>query len=798
MWMALPACPASPSLQQSDQGASNDRARPADAGVGRDRASPDRASPDRPLEVHAGHARFATVGESTVLDARRSILPGGCAISWTAASSNPGPSTISNAGGLTPQVIPKAAGAHRFTLGIVCGKKSGNDDTVVYAFTRPLPSWPDQPFVAFEDGVAGDNVTTGAQGRLYAYSPAQHPKVKGPATEVWVDVIGKRLKMQKSGNGDFTLWVEGASLDADHHYWVFLAENRFAVAPVPGVSVSAVGNGFELEGSVQLMSAFGNGAAATYGLYPDPANSTTPTVTKLSPTRFRVDGPLAARHLFYLVAETASHRSIPTLITLPPPTKPAARPDLGVIYQIFVRHFADGSGDGVGDLDGLRAKLDYLANDLGVSTLLLMPIFATPGPAWWGYAPGDYSKVHPEYGTMQTLALLIKDARARGLRVLIDIPLNHVHKSYPAFAQAVGDPTSPASSWFHFFGGNQSWFSWDYKDDGARESFFAAGQSEDVTVNLDNPDARAELLGHVRRVLDLDGDGNPTDGADGLRLDYAKGPSLDFWRAVAEAAQGVNPQVALAGEAWTGNAKELGDYLRQAGFNSVFDFSAYYAIRAALKDRKADPLYYYLGEAKTHYTGEGYPIVFVSNHDVNRVISDLSGESFGTAMAAASIVLTAPGNPLLFAGDELGLLAHASSSLERKNGGAFPWGAGDKAQTAEPPGDPLLKPPSLAAQKGDPNSLFAHHQALLKLRKQHAPLREAGAPGYHYGEFTDAALYAMVRPSGKERVLVVVNLSSDYRTVAFSELGKSTKLYSQGLGSGNTIGPHGTHIYKLP
>ena len=78
------------------------------------------------------------------------------------------------------------------------------------------------------------------------------------------------------------------------------------------------------------------------------------------------------------------------------------------------------------------------------------------------------------------------------------------------------------------------------------------------------------------------------------------------------------------------------------------------------------------------------------------------------------------------------------------------------------------------------------------------PLHDASAPGYHYGELTDPALFAMVRPSGKERVLVIVNLGPDSKTVSFSELGASKKLYSQGLGSGSTIGPYGTHVYALP
>jgi glycosidase len=740
-----------------------------------------------------------TVGQSVVLDARASTIPAGCTLRWDPAGDNPGPSTLVSGSTLTPQVTPWRPGAHRFTLTASWGTRRASSETVVHAFSKPVPTWPDRTFVVFEDGVPGDNTTTSPAGRLYVFAPSRHPDVKGPVTEVWLDVNGERLRMTENGDGTHGLWVPGASLEADHHYWVFVAANRFALAPVPALSVTAVAGGaFELEASLPLARAFGGGADASYELYPDPMNEAAgaPTISKQGATRFRVDGPLAAPQRFHLVAETASYRSLPALVTLPPPAKPAARPDLGVIYQIYVKQFADGDGDGVGDLGGLRTKLDYLASELGVNTLLLMPIFATPGSAGWGYSPADYTKVHPDYGTTQDLALLVKDAHEKGLRVLLDLPVNHVHRSYAACAQAVGNPASPTSSWFHFFDGNRSWFGWDYKDDGAHSHFFAARQSGDVAMNLDDPDARAEMLGNVRHVLDPSGDGNPGDGVDGLRLDYVKGPSLDFWRALAALAATVNPEVALYGEAWTG-AEELGDYLRDAGLNGVFDFPFHYALRDGLKRGRSDSLYAHLGELRTHYAG-GFAVPFTSNHDVGRLLSDLAAESVGKAMAAASIVLTAPGNPMLFFGDELGLVASRDESADRKNGGAFPWGGGDRAQTTEPAGAPLVKPPTLAEQRQDPSSLLAHHQALLKLRKQLTPLHDASAPGYRYDELGDPSLFAMVRPSGGERVLVIVNLGPDARTIAFAERSASTRVYGQGLGSDTTIGAYGTKLYVLP
>jgi glycosidase len=745
------------------------------------------------LLVEAGDPRFATVGQAVVLDGTRSNIPPGCTSTWKPSPKNPGQATLVDAATLSPQVTLDKPGEHTFELAATCSSGETREDTArVYGFEKPIASFPQSIFVYNEGGVKGDNLTTGSLGRRYVFDPAQHPDVKGTVKEVWLDVIGKRLKMQPGAGGAFERWVLGASADQERRYWAFVGENRYAQVPVLEVRAKETGAGvWEVIAATPLSSAFG-GDPATYSLIPHPDNPTAPAVKETKSGTFEVSAPsaLAAPHRFYLTAQNASYRSLPTLVTLPLPVKVGPPPDLGVIYQIYVKQFADGDGDGVGDLAGLRQKLGYLTTDLGVDTVLLMPVFETPGAAGWGYNPADFSKVHPDYGSMQDLALLVNEAHALGLKLLLDFPINHVSTDFAACAQAKGNPKSPTSSWFHFFDGNTKWFGWDFKDDGTRSGFFAPGQSGAIALDLDNPRAREAMIKHVVEVLGR--------GVDGFRLDYVKGPSKDFWRQLAAAVLKKSPGAALVGEAWTG-PEELGVYLREAGLNGVFDFPFHYALRGALEEGKADRLYWHFGSAKTHYGADGTPVSFTSNHDVSRVVESLEGKEYGVALAAASIVLTAPGNPLLFFGDEIGLLAHpAEKSADRKNGGVFLWGAGDKRQTQEPAGGALAKPPSLAEQKKDPYSIFAHHKALLALRKKLSPLHDIQAHGYHYGEFTDPGVYAMVRQSGNERVLVVVNLTESFKTVSFSERAKAEKVYHVGYGQGATLGPYGTHVYKLP
>ncbi len=770
-----------------------------DAGVdaGTVEPGPDGSPPVTDPLAEAGHARTVSVADWVTVDGTGSAVPADCSPVWSGDLANPGDLAMTGDGSLTPRVSPAVAGTYRLTLSIACADgATSTDDMLVHAFARPVPSFADQRFVYRVEGVAGDNVGTSAAGREYVFDPAAYPDIDGGVTEVWIDVRGQRLPMDAVGGGRFSRWVPDASVEEDRWYWAFVGDNRFAQAPVLSVHVEAAGAGtFAIHATTPLAAGFG-GTATTYHLVPDSAFEDA-AIAATGAGRYEVTADFDGPRQFYVVAENASYRSFASLVTLPPAPAPVTQPRLGVIYQVYVKHFADSDGDGIGDLPGLIDKLSYLRDDLGVDTILLMPVFAAPGTVGWGYAPTDLSTVHPDYGTNADLVRLFERAHARGMRVLVDVPMNHVHRTNPACEQAIGDVSSPTSSWFHFFDDNREWFGWDFRDDGAHSHFFARRQSGDVAVNLDDPDARAAIASHVVKLLDPNGDGDLTDGADGFRLDYVKGPSKDFWRELGRAAVAVNPNVALVGEAWTG-PQQLGVYLREAGLNGVFDFPFQYAVRGALEYGDAGRLYWQHSEGRTYYEGAGLPVPFVANHDVSRLVDSLDGDDAGIARAAASIVLTAPGNPLVFFGDEIGLLAHDDEDFDRKNGGPFVWAASDPAQTAAPGGPPLSVPPSLAAQQADPNSLYAHYRALLGLRRDVAPLGDERAGAWHYSEFTDPGLYAVVRPSGGERALVVVNLTGQTKQVSFSEQGASTLVYRDGLGAGAQIGPYGTHVYRLP
>jgi len=156
-------------------------------------------------------------------------------------------------------------------------------------------------------------------------------------------------------------------------------------------------------------------------------------------------------------AATATPSQAPTLISTEVLASPTAIPafdpgqvkwwDGSVFYEIFVRSFYDSDGDGIGDFNGITEKLDYLndgdpatTTDLGVTGIWLMPIF--PSPSYHGYDVTDYYTVNPQYGTVEDFKNLLAEAHARGIRVIIDLVVNHTSEQHPWFEEA-DDPASP-------------------------------------------------------------------------------------------------------------------------------------------------------------------------------------------------------------------------------------------------------------------------------------------------------------------------------------------------------------------
>jgi alpha-glucosidase len=425
-----------------------------------------------------------------------------------------------------------------------------------------------------------------------------------------------------------------------------------------------------------------------------------------------------------------------------------------VVYQVYVRSFADSDGDGVGDLPGVRSRLPYLA-DLGVDAVWLTPFYASP-MADGGYDVADYRAVDPQFGNLNDAACLIADAHELGLRVIVDIVPNHTSDQHEWFRTGKrdryvfrpGKGEDPPNDWQSIFGGR----AWTRVADG--EWYLHLFAPEQPDLNWDHPEVHAEFLDILRFWLDL--------GVDGFRVDVAHGmvkadglpdvgradqsellgteplPYFDQdgvhdiyreWRKVLDEYPGDRMAVA---EAWAPTAERTALYVRPDELHQAFNFHFLKADWAAADMRRVVDA--------TLETGA--PATWVlSNHDVQRHVTRYGGGEVGRrrARAAAMLMLALPGSAYVYQGEELGLpevldlpdealrdpVWKRSGHTDRGRDGCrvpIPWtstgpslGFGDGPGWLPQPEDWAKL--SVAEQRESPESMLALYRTVLRLRR---------------------------------------------------------------------------------
>ncbi|EIE98218.1 glycoside hydrolase family 13 protein [Saccharomonospora glauca] len=473
------------------------------------------------------------------------------------------------------------------------------------------------------------------------------------------------------------------------------------------------------------------------------------------------------------------------------------------IYQVYVRSFADGNGDGVGDLPGVRSKLDYLA-DLGVDAVWLTPFYTSP-MADGGYDVADYRAVDPVFGELSDAEALISEAHDRGLKVIVDIVPNHTSSQHPWFVEALAaEPGSPArdrylfrdgrdggppNDWESVFGGP----AWTQVADGQWYlHLFDPGQPD---LNWQNPEVRAEFASILRFWLDR--------GVDGFRIDVAHGmvkadglpdagctdqaslltsrplPYFDQdgvheiyreWRKILDSYPGERIGVA---EAWVPSAERLARYLRPDELHQAFNFHYLEADWSAAEFRKVVD-----ASLKAVATVNAPTTWVLSNHDVHRHVTRYGGGEQGVrrARAAALLTMALPGSVYVYQGEELGLeevtdlpdevladpVWERSGHTDRGRDGCrvpLPWSG------TEPPfgfgGSSWLPQPrhwaelTVEAQSDDSGSMLSLYREALRQR------RELPAEAFEWSDSPDDVL-AFRRGSA---FICTVNFSSSPVTI---------------------------------
>jgi glycosidase len=427
--------------------------------------------------------------------------------------------------------------------------------------------------------------------------------------------------------------------------------------------------------------------------------------------------------------------------------------DDAIFYEIFVRSFYDSDGDGIGDFNGITQKLNYL-QDLGVTAIWLMPIH--PSPSYHGYDVLNYYAVNHEYGNLDDFRHLLDEAHQRGIHVIIDFVLNHTSSAHPFFVESNDNLDSPYRDWY-IWSEKDPGNGWHPGNYGYYYGLFWSGMPD---LNYENPAVTLQMEQVTTFWLD-------EIGVDGFRLDAAKhlieeGDQIenttathDWFRDFYEFYTADHPDAYTVGEIYGAGGFIASTYRQQ--IEHIFNFElASGFVNSANGSAKSGVISAYDFTLKD--MTDGAFATFLTNHDQNRVMSVMNG-NIGKAKVAASLLLTAPGTPFIYYGEEIGMQGQKPDEDIRL---PMQWSAAQNAgfSTGKPWRAVHADYPqvNLAAQHDDPDSLWKHYQRLINLRKQIPALRTGNTV---IVETDDNALFASLRTTNEDQILVIVNLGDD-------------------------------------
>jgi alpha-glucosidase len=494
----------------------------------------------------------------------------------------------------------------------------------------------------------------------------------------------------------------------------------------------------------------------------------------------------------------------------------------GVAYEISVRGFSDSNGDGVGDLRGVIERLDYLndgtPDSLGVDAIWLMPVNSSP-MVDFGYDVSDYYSIEPGFGTMEDFDELLGECHRRGIKLIMDMVLNHTSAEHPWFEESRSSRDNPKRDWYVWRDGRKPgkppnrWLAvvegsaW-VLDESTGQYYYHAFLPEQPDLNWRNPEIRDALFDVLRFWLDKGVDGFRLDlinflyEDEGLRdnprkpgirpyewqkhvYDRSQPESLQAARELRRVTDGYDERM-MMGEVYTDTPEEavayLGDGTDALHLSFYLDF--------ATRKWSAESFRESVDRLERLLPAGGWPCYYLSNHDLARHRTRLGkgGDEAARAKVAAAMMLTLRGTPILYYGEETGM---PRSKVTRKeiidpigkkwwpipvgrDGSRTPmqWSAGRYAgfSTAEPwlRVDGSYTEINVERQQDDPTSLLNWYRRLLWTRRR-KPVLQVGS--YRALDGVPRGVFAYLRELGDDKVAVLLNFTS--RAV---ELGRPEEL----------------------
>ncbi len=500
-----------------------------------------------------------------------------------------------------------------------------------------------------------------------------------------------------------------------------------------------------------------------------------------------------------------------------------------VFYEIYPRSFKDSNGDGVGDLNGITAKLDHLAA-LGVDAIWVTPFYPSP-QVDFGYDVSDYENVDPQFGTLADFDRLVAAAHKRKIKVVIDFVLNHTSDQHPFFVESRSSRTNPKRDWYIWRdpkpGGGlpNNWSSsfgpvaWTL-DERTGQYYYHYFYTQQPELNWRNPEVERRMLETVRFWLKR--------GADGFRLDAVnylyEDPSLRDNPVLPELRFGsttereqekkynrdlpevqdamvrlrafndsVNRESVLIGEAYVPKWEELMRYYGPADNGVHLPFNFFLVMEPARTQLKAQVFRDVIAASERALKGRWTTYV-LSNHDIPRAYDRLGDGRNNDRIAKllAVMLLTLRGSPFLYYGEEIGMVTTDPKTVEEvrdpvgrrywplrkgRDGERTPmqWDASAHAgfTTGTPwlPVPPSVRTTNVSAQAADASSLLNFYKRMIRLRRQSPALLD----GDYAAVGSDPHVYAYLRRAGGQTMLVALNMSAEPRTLALDDaaLGKT-------------------------
>ena len=429
-----------------------------------------------------------------------------------------------------------------------------------------------------------------------------------------------------------------------------------------------------------------------------------------------------------------------------------------VYYEIFVGSFYDTNNDGMGDLDGVTAKLDYL-NELGIGGIWLMPIH--PSPTYHKYDVVDYMDIDPKYGTLEDFDELITKANEYNIEIIIDLVLNHSSSDHPWFIEAkknvingTCDVENSYCDYYVFSTVPQG----KYYPIGKGHYYEALFWDKMPDLNLDSENVRNEIKQILEFWLER--------GVKGFRLDAVTSfynqnvtKNTEFLLWLNDTIHSIDPDAYVVGEAWTTNSTIVSLY--ESGIDSLFQFSLSQAdgliassIRSKQGNNLANEVVKY-NEMIKKANPDSLNAVFISNHDQGRSAGYFKSTQIEYLKMMASIYVLMPGRWFVYYGEEIGLRGSGKDVNKRlpmiwdsnvKNGQTLGPSAADYKSEG------II---GLKQQTSDKESLFNHYKQLISIKNKYDVITDGTLESLSI----DPSVYVLRSYSDTEDVIVIHNLS---------------------------------------